>query len=90
VHEDVKAMPDVSGRELALLAPIAAVVLWMGVYPESFIAPMRGDVALLLQRIERAAPASDSRPTPGNPAAAAATAAHHQTGGGEAAHGESH
>ena len=61
VHDDVKAMPDVSARELALLAPIAAVVLWMGVYPESFLAPMRGDVALLLARIERAAPASDCR-----------------------------
>ncbi len=90
VHDDVKAMPDVSGRELLLLAPIAAVVLWMGVYPESFLKPMRGDVGLLLQRIERATPPSDSQPTPGNPAAAAATAAEHQTGGGEAAHGESH
>ncbi|MGN5374280.1 NADH-quinone oxidoreductase subunit M [Sphingomonas hankookensis] len=89
VHDDVKAMPDVSARELALLAPIAAVVLWMGVYPESFLAPMRGDVALLLARIERAAPASDSRPTPGNPAAAAANAAEHGTGAA-AAHGESH
>jgi NADH-quinone oxidoreductase subunit M len=91
VHDDVKAMPDVSKRELALLAPIAAVVLWMGVYPESFIAPMRSDVALLLARIERATPASDSRPTPGNPAAAAAAlAAEHHDNGGAAAHGESH
>ncbi|MEN2746605.1 NADH-quinone oxidoreductase subunit M [Sphingomonas sp. T9W2] len=90
VHDDVKAMPDVSMRELAMLAPIAAVVLWMGVYPESFLAPMRKDVGLLLARIERAAPASDSRPTAGNPAAAAAHAAEHGTGGGEAAHGESH
>ncbi|KQM41419.1 NADH-quinone oxidoreductase subunit M [Sphingomonas sp. Leaf10] len=90
VHDDVKAMPDVSMRELVMLAPIAAVVLWMGVYPESFLAPMRKDVGLLLARIERAAPPSDSRPTAGNPAAAAAHAAEHGTGGGEAAHGESH
>ncbi|MEP9401163.1 NADH-quinone oxidoreductase subunit M [Sphingomonas sp. VNH70] len=87
VHDDVKAMRDVNPRELLLLAPIAAVVLWMGVYPESFLKPMRGDVALLLERIERANPGSDSRPTAGNPAAAAAQ---HHTGGGEAAHGESH
>ncbi|MFL9842330.1 NADH-quinone oxidoreductase subunit M [Sphingomonas sp. ST-64] len=71
VKDDVKAMPDLSKRELALLAPIAAAVLWMGVYPESFLAPMRGDVATLLARIERARPAGDSQPTPGNPAAAA-------------------
>ena len=90
VHDDVKAMPDVSARELALLAPIAAVVLWMGVYPESFLAPMRGDVALLVARIERAAPVSDSRPTPGNPAAAAAARAAEHGTGAAAAHGESH
>jgi NADH-quinone oxidoreductase subunit M len=63
--DDVRAMPDLSLREVALLAPIAAVVLWMGVYPESFLAPMRGDVGTLVARIARAAPAGDSLPTPG-------------------------
>ena len=70
--EDVRAMPDLSSRELWLLAPIAAVVLWMGVYPESFLAPMRNDVATLLARIDRATPISDSRPTAGKPAPHAA------------------
>ncbi|HEU4960093.1 MAG TPA: NADH-quinone oxidoreductase subunit M [Sphingomonas sp.] len=60
VHEDVKLMPDLSLREVALLAPIAAVVLWMGVYPESFLAPMRKDADILAARIERAKPAGDS------------------------------
>ena len=72
VHDDVRAMTDVSKREYALLAPIAAVVLWMGVYPESFLKPMRADVGLLLERIDRARPVGDSRPTAGNPAGAAA------------------
>ena len=58
---DVAAMPDLNKRELAILAPIAAVVLWMGIYPESFLAPMRGDVGTLLARIERASPPSDSQ-----------------------------
>jgi len=62
---DVAAMPDLSAREIALLAPIAAVVLWMGVYPESFLAPMRQDTQILLQRLDRAKPAGDARPTPG-------------------------
>jgi len=75
--DEVRAMPDLSRRELWLMAPIAAVVLWMGVYPESFLAPMRKDVAVLLQRIDRAVPISDSRPTAGNPAAAAAHGAVH-------------
>ncbi|UZK70149.1 NADH-quinone oxidoreductase subunit M [Sphingomonas sp. S1-29] len=72
--DDVRAMPDLSGREIALLAPIAAVVLWMGVYPEPFLAPMRADVTTLLARLDRAAPPSDSRPTPGTPEARAAIA----------------
>ncbi len=32
--DDVAAMPDLNKREIALLLPIALVVLWMGVYPE--------------------------------------------------------
>ncbi|MBB5713968.1 NADH-quinone oxidoreductase subunit M [Sphingomonas aerophila] len=76
--EEVRAMPDLTSRELWLLAPIAAVVLWMGVYPESFLAPMRQDVGRLLARIERATPPSDSNPTAGRPTALAA-AAHAET-----------
>ena len=85
--DDVRAMPDLSLREVALLAPIAAVVLWMGVYPESFLAPMRGDVATLEARIARATPAGDSLPTAGKPAA---PAAHHEAATPAAAHGEAH
>jgi NADH-quinone oxidoreductase subunit M len=65
-------MPDLSAREWWLLAPIAAVVLWMGVYPESFIRPIRADVGRLLERIDRAAPAGDSHLTAGRAVAAAA------------------
>ncbi len=64
-NADAAAMPDLSLREWWLLAPIAAVVLWMGVYPETFMRPIRGDVGRLLERIERAAPAGDSRVTIG-------------------------
>ena len=63
--DDVRAMTDLNTRELWLLAPIAAAVLWMGVHPESFLAPMRGDVQILLDRIDRAKPAGDALPTPG-------------------------
>ena len=74
VHDDVRAMKDISLREMALLAPIAAVALWMGVYPESFLAPMRSDVATLEARIARATHKGDSLPTPGK--APATPAAH--------------
>lgn len=78
VHDDVRVMPDLSAREVALLAPIAAAVLWMGVYPESFIAPMRGDAKTLVARVARAQPTGDSQPTPGHaPTAASAHAEGH-------------
>ena len=48
-------------REWWLLAPIAAAVLWMGVYPESFLRPMRADVGRLLERVERADAARATR-----------------------------
>jgi NADH-quinone oxidoreductase subunit M len=66
-NADAAAMPDLDTREWWLLAPIAAVVLWMGVYPESFIAPMRADVGRLLVRLHPATPAGDSRLTAGKP-----------------------
>jgi NADH-quinone oxidoreductase subunit M len=59
VNADAAAMPDVDGRELWLLAPIAVAVLWMGVYPESFLAPIRKDVATIVARVERATPVFD-------------------------------
>jgi NADH-quinone oxidoreductase subunit M len=78
-HPDAAAMPDLNGREMLSLGAIAAVVLWMGVYPESFLAPMRKDVDALLVRVAPSAPPSDSRPSPGGtraPRAAAAEGAH--------------
>jgi NADH-quinone oxidoreductase subunit M len=66
-NADAAAMPDLSLREWAMLGPIAAAVLWMGVYPESFLAPMRADIAVLEVRLARAAPARDSALAVGEP-----------------------
>ena len=59
-NADAAAMADLSVREWWLLAPIAAAVFWMGVYPESFLRPIRADVGRLLVRIDRAAPHYDA------------------------------
>jgi NADH-quinone oxidoreductase subunit M len=59
VNADAAAMPDVDSRELWLLAPVAVGVLWMGVYPESFLAPIRKDIATIVARVERAMPVFD-------------------------------
>ena len=60
-NADAAAMADLSAREWLILTPIAAAVLWMGVYPESFLKPMRNDVGTLLVRLERARPDGDAK-----------------------------
>ena len=80
VNEDAAAMRDITAREWILMAPIAAAVLWMGVYPESFLAPMRADIAVLDARLAAAALAGDAQLAPGTPRADAANAMpHHES-----------
>nr|WP_137678323.1 NADH-quinone oxidoreductase subunit M [Parerythrobacter lutipelagi] len=66
-NADAAAMPDLNMREYIMLTPIAAAVLWMGVYPESFLAPMRQDIAALDARLARAEPAGDAKIEAGPP-----------------------
>lgn len=65
-NADAAAMPDLDKREWAMMVPLAAVVLWMGVYPESFLAPMRKDIATLEARLATAKPAGDAKLTMGS------------------------
>jgi NADH-quinone oxidoreductase subunit M len=60
-NADAAAIPDLDAREWVMLGSLALAVLWMGVYPESFLAPIRSDIAALDARIARAAPVSDSQ-----------------------------
>ncbi|MFL0671237.1 MAG: NADH-quinone oxidoreductase subunit M [Erythrobacter sp.] len=85
-NADAAAMKDMTAREWAMMVPISAVVLWMGVYPESFLAPMRADIAALDARISAAAPVSDSNPVMGPPRAGAANAIEHSASHKEGAH----
>jgi NADH-quinone oxidoreductase subunit M len=36
VRPELKALVDLSGREMAMLVPLVALTLWMGLYPSSF------------------------------------------------------
>jgi NADH-quinone oxidoreductase subunit M len=42
------SVPDLTLREWLILMPMAILVIWMGVYPEPFLAPMHGAVETLL------------------------------------------
>ncbi|GGO05947.1 NADH-quinone oxidoreductase subunit M [Iodidimonas muriae] len=48
LKEDLKAMVDLNGREIAIFAPLIAVVLWMGFYPKPFFDVINPSVEALL------------------------------------------
>ena len=76
-NADAAAMPDLSAREWWLLLPLVVAVFWMGIYPETFLRPIRNDVGRVLTRLEKVAPAGDSHLTLGKGAAHTDHGAHH-------------
>jgi NADH-quinone oxidoreductase subunit M len=62
---DVKAMLDLSPREILIFAPLVAVVLWIGIYPTSFLKPLQPSVSNLVERVENAQAAQLDRPPTG-------------------------
>jgi len=46
-------LPDLSRREIAVLAPLLAGMIWMGVYPKPFLERMEVSLAELIQSVER-------------------------------------
>ena len=47
-REDVRKMKDLSPREIAIFVPLTIVVLWMGIYPSSFLNVMSVSVDHLI------------------------------------------
>ncbi len=43
-----RVMPDLTAREWLILAPMAVLVVWLGLYPAPFLEPLHGAVATLL------------------------------------------
>ena len=61
-REDVRRMTDLHWREIAVFVPMIAVVLWMGIYPNSFLKPMQASLARVMERVPAAA--GLARPAP--------------------------
>jgi NADH-quinone oxidoreductase subunit M len=49
-REDVKGMLDLSWREKLIFAPLLALVFWMGIYPSSFLDPMKPSITAMIER----------------------------------------
>jgi NADH-quinone oxidoreductase subunit M len=54
VREDLKAMADLSRREIAIFAPLVLAVLWMGVYPKPVLDVFSASVDQLVVRYQEA------------------------------------
>jgi NADH-quinone oxidoreductase subunit M len=52
-REENRTIPDLNGRELAVLAPLVAGMLWMGVYPKPFLERMEVTLGELLESVDR-------------------------------------
>ncbi|HUH83369.1 MAG TPA: NADH-quinone oxidoreductase subunit M, partial [Stellaceae bacterium] len=51
-RSDVRTMLDLNWREVAIFAPMIAIVLWMGIYPASFLRPMQPAIDQLVARVD--------------------------------------
>jgi NADH-quinone oxidoreductase subunit M len=51
---ELRDMLDLSWREKVVFAPLVALVLWMGIYPNSFLLPIRASVDHLVQQVTAA------------------------------------
>ena len=51
---DLKRMLDMNWRERLVFAPLIALVLWMGIYPASFLEIMAPSIELLIERYQTA------------------------------------
>ena len=51
-HKENETLTDVGGRELAMLAPLVVMIVWMGVYSNTFLRPMDASVARLISQVQ--------------------------------------
>ncbi|MCZ6605528.1 MAG: NADH-quinone oxidoreductase subunit M [Alphaproteobacteria bacterium] len=58
VREDLKDILDLNWREVTIFAPLVAIVLWMGLFPQSFLGPMEASVEHLVVNYNAAVEAS--------------------------------
>jgi NADH-quinone oxidoreductase subunit M len=58
---DLRNILDLSPREKAIFAPLLLLVLWMGIYPSSFLRPIRASVDHIVAQVHAATDAAGLR-----------------------------
>lgn len=64
--ESLKKIKDMSGREIAVFAPLVIVTIWMGIYPVSFLDFMHASVDNLVSNVQLALEQSGTIKLAGN------------------------
>jgi NADH-quinone oxidoreductase subunit M len=54
VHSENRALTDLNGREIALMLPVVALCIWIGVQPNAFLDRAEGSLRDVSARVERA------------------------------------
>ncbi len=57
-----RELPDLNRREIAILAPMCALMIWIGWHPTPFLERMEPSVRAVLERVEAVAPARAELP----------------------------
>jgi len=52
-HPANEVLRDLSAREILTLAPIIALIVFIGVYPQPFLEPMQASIAQVLAQVVR-------------------------------------
>jgi NADH-quinone oxidoreductase subunit M len=65
VHGDLRSITDLNYREIVVFAPLVVLVIWMGVYPNSFLEVIEPSVRALLTDFKTAICARDAGCFPG-------------------------
>ena len=55
-QDENRSVSDLSRRELAILVPLVALMLWVGVQPAAFLRRMEPSVEAVLARVQSQAP----------------------------------
>ena len=74
-NEQNRTMPDLSLREWAIVGPLVAVAIYMGVFPNVFLKPMEPAVNRIVERVEQHEPLQVRRTAPVAPITPVATGA---------------
>jgi NADH-quinone oxidoreductase subunit M len=61
-HEANRAQPDLSPREWTVVAPLCAMAIFMGVFPNVFLKPMEPAVTRLVDRMAQHQPLAADEP----------------------------